>query len=1477
MGSKLNKPFKHIEKIQREFGIGRKGYAIENRTAKSLHQAITQLSENLYTKDIHFILELIQNAEDNQYEEGIEPQLDLYFLDDDPSRTPGSDGALLLINNETGFNKENVEAICAIGATTKKKREGYIGEKGIGFKSTFLVSSQPHIISAGYQFKFMEEKDPEAGFGYIVPYWVPNSNSLFGGKPDKTRILLPLKAEKRINVVDQLKQIAPETILFLRKLKSLIIKVENDLIAEVVRDDHEKPIISFHVANKEAKYWLIEERFAVPKDIVEDKREGIYNRVISIAFPISDPDKLGDTIYAYLPTLIRSGFNFLVNGDFILSSNRESIRENLSWNIWLRDCIGPTFVKAFESLLNNSKYKFEPYLFIPNPDEIRDPYFQPVVDTIIKELKERTTIWTHTGRKLVKPENARFASKTFRALIKSRSRLKQFIDTPIIHSKLEEPKIKEQLRLLGVKDISHNEILNCFRDENWLNKQDLSWFIQLYEYLINQYWANFDILKGLKIIPLDGGGRKAVSSHGVYFPTEQAIELVKSNSEIIHFLDIDFLDHNLFQLVEENSTLINWLKSEIGVRDLTANSLCVKIAIDLNNQKNSTKPDKLIELTRFIMNNLHDLDSEDKGIIKRHLPLLTSSDEILTPQIWTDANPLVMPENLDSKTGWQFVFPNILDRNHMTILSNSYLGKKRKDKNLWYRLFQILGATDTPLPMQRFTKFFFYSVPEEIPTYIVDWLKGKWTNHECTLQDRVAPYWLIRLQINPTSKINPKSPSALLKWLERHYQSNDWQLKSEDRVHITYKTPKNTYYFPDPPQSEFIQYLLNSPWFPTTKGRKIPNQVFIDKQEIREFFGNSLPYSQYDLDEMGCEFLNVRKSASSSEVIEVLKSFASTPASQVDHKLVSRIYAFLAERWNENLEEEFNNNKLILSIKPSPSWRSINEVLWPDLSSVFGNLYVYLASQYEQSLMDFFVNKLDVAKNVDNELYAQAWINLCEKNEQDPLLIESALERIYPVLLKVAGDQDKPKWWEEFISNVLVWTQRNHFVDTSIAYIPDDGELKKILQEEEIEFVWLPPKDSFLEYWPLYEEIGVGSLTENVAISTEIDPLEIEDDEDGNFLLTNGAKWAICYYLRNKSKIKYQSLKDEGLIEQLLKLHEVKVNKLILRYSIDFVSTSVDDGVAFWDQGSNSLYLSTNHDEENWETEIPAIIARHLIGTKSSIDLEHFIGRVLGASDNKFELIVNKQNWSIPISEKEWLDELLLEEDQEVEPDEEDLVVDEFIDDDIQVLEEELWLDTIKEGLDVDFHPPASPTPGIKKKFKGKQPKDQNRDRLRSYVIHSGRSSNGSNIHERSQENKNKIERFGIHVAMNYEKQNGRYSYELTRTHEGWDINVFPSGVDNETAKTGEGTIRKIEVKATEYAWDGYGIYLTAPEHRAAQKYADEYYLYVVEKALSDDYQLHIFQNPAELIDEYRFDDNWKSISIKADISGIPKFVEDED
>ncbi len=76
------------------------------------------MSKDLYSEVTHFVLELVQNADDNTYPHGTLPKLVFELI-----------GPVLSIRcNEAGFNEDDVRAICAIRRSTKKDPSRYIGE-----------------------------------------------------------------------------------------------------------------------------------------------------------------------------------------------------------------------------------------------------------------------------------------------------------------------------------------------------------------------------------------------------------------------------------------------------------------------------------------------------------------------------------------------------------------------------------------------------------------------------------------------------------------------------------------------------------------------------------------------------------------------------------------------------------------------------------------------------------------------------------------------------------------------------------------------------------------------------------------------------------------------------------------------------------------------------------------------------------------------------------------------------------------------------------------------------------------------------------------------------------------------------------------------------------------------------------------------------------------------------------------------------
>ena len=346
-----------IKKIRFGIGLDTTNLTEEQRAALEDKEEIlndaSKLAKEIHTKNPHFIFELVQNAEDNEYE------------DNTPTIKFIIDKELLIIqNNEMGFEKKNVRALCGIGGTTKKKALGYIGEKGIGFKSVFMVANKVQIYSNDFQFGFNYDETNHKTM--IIPEWVDEIPEFI--TPHETNIVLYLKPEIRNEISKYFEEIHPSLLLFLRKLK--VIEVEEKDENKVKRIElHEKDGM-VEIVNDECKsYWkVIKKSFKIPQNIDEERRKDISETEVILAFPLKEdyfPDTSNEQfIFAYLPVR-KYGFKFIIQADFLLPITREDIIKDNKWNEWLRDSTIEVFLNAVREFKNDENLKYGFYNYLP--------------------------------------------------------------------------------------------------------------------------------------------------------------------------------------------------------------------------------------------------------------------------------------------------------------------------------------------------------------------------------------------------------------------------------------------------------------------------------------------------------------------------------------------------------------------------------------------------------------------------------------------------------------------------------------------------------------------------------------------------------------------------------------------------------------------------------------------------------------------------------------------------------------------------------------------------------------------------------------------------------------------------------------------------------------------------------------------------------------------------------------------------------
>ncbi|KAK4177154.1 hypothetical protein QBC36DRAFT_327734 [Triangularia setosa] len=357
---------------------------------KLIGQTVITLAKELYSKDVRFIFELIQNADDNCFDNakssGQDPHVSFRVYHD----------KIIVECNENGFSEKDLRAICSVGQSSKQATQGYVGEKGIGFKSVFKVAWKVHIQSDPFSFCFTH-RPGDSGMGMISPEWYSSQNST---RPPRgiTRMTFTLhsdndqqlQAAQRHNIVNEFENFQPAMLLFLKKLKRIEVHFfdvdgnkERDLVmslSEPGNVPHRATITTtttfpncepetfsyfYHVTKFSASGLTRNEN---RKYSPGDEASKAYSQAnVVLAFPLtgqSVPIIKPQDIFAFLP-IRKIGFNFLIHTDFVTMANREDIVTSSERNRGLRRFLADAFVLAALEMCEHPQLRFQWMRYLP--------------------------------------------------------------------------------------------------------------------------------------------------------------------------------------------------------------------------------------------------------------------------------------------------------------------------------------------------------------------------------------------------------------------------------------------------------------------------------------------------------------------------------------------------------------------------------------------------------------------------------------------------------------------------------------------------------------------------------------------------------------------------------------------------------------------------------------------------------------------------------------------------------------------------------------------------------------------------------------------------------------------------------------------------------------------------------------------------------------------------------------------------------
>lgn len=126
---------------------------------------------------------------------------------------------------------------------------------------------------------------------------------------------------------------------------------------------------------------------------------------------------------------------------------------------------------------------------------------------------------------------------------------------------------------------------------------------------------------------------------------------------------------------------------------------------------------------------------------------------------------------------------------------------------------------------------------------------------------------------------------------------------------------------------------------------------------------------------------------------------------------------------------------------------------------------------------------------------------------------------------------------------------------------------------------------------------------------------------------------------------------------------------------------------------------------------------------------------------------------------------------------------------------------------------------------------------------------------EMDEEPRSPVDIAGVQRVLAHELVSARTPKEMPHKHEGYDI---------ESRDSSGKVVRYIEVKSFSGQWAHTYAVLSRPQFNKARELGQLFWLYVVERAESEDFKVHRIQNPALLANHFMFDDGWHALAESA-------------
>ncbi len=378
---------------------------------KAVSQANAEelLSRRVYTDPGHFLIELLQNAEDS----GARTWRVVF----EPAR-------IWVWHDGTPFDARDLVGVTSIGQTTKRKQQ--IGFFGVGFKSVYEVTERPQVYSDVYRFEIADVSLPKALAAR--PAGLP---------ADGTLLVLPLRnpadpVRSPRAMYEKARALDAVVLLTLRRLETIRLELAEGAggpalheVAETAAPGEARTTLRQQPDGWQRAYLVREGEHQYVRGSRDVGRPDRTRVMVGVRLDDSGRprplDAGSSTVYSYLPTAEHSGLRFFVQGHFDVPVDRERIAPESDWNRWILSHVplrlsemaaaiegwggGPDATAAAAGLLG----------VLPLAKELGAPVYAPIVEGLPEAMASRAFVPGADGR-LHRPADVWVASPGVAAL-----------------------------------------------------------------------------------------------------------------------------------------------------------------------------------------------------------------------------------------------------------------------------------------------------------------------------------------------------------------------------------------------------------------------------------------------------------------------------------------------------------------------------------------------------------------------------------------------------------------------------------------------------------------------------------------------------------------------------------------------------------------------------------------------------------------------------------------------------------------------------------------------------------------------------------------------------------------------------------------------------------------------------------------------------------------------------------------------------